>query len=127
LFDRIYVCTGLRPQRRRGGRRERTGRRHAAPLAPTNVTAVAGTSSIIMSRTPPGTTTGITWYTATASPGPPTGTTRVLGATAGTAYTVTVVANSATGQSVPAGPAQRSPDGTALTGDPTGRHGHARH
>jgi hypothetical protein len=78
---------------------------------PTSVTATAGTSSITVHWTAPGTTTGITGYTATAQPGPATCTTSsvsdttcVLGATAGTRYTVTVVARSRGGDSTPAGP-----------------------
>ncbi|UWZ38939.1 fibronectin type III domain-containing protein [Dactylosporangium roseum] len=82
----------------------------AVPAAPGSVTAVAGISSINVTWTaPPGDGPAVTGYTATASPGPATCTTTgatscVLGGTAGVSYTVTVVAHSAGGNSVPAGP-----------------------
>ncbi|MER7277255.1 fibronectin type III domain-containing protein [Dactylosporangium sp. NPDC000244] len=81
------------------------------PDAPGTVTATAGVSSITVSWTAPapGSNAEVTGYTATASPGPATCTTTgaltcVLGATAGTTYAVTVVANSDAGPSSPAGP-----------------------
>ncbi|WP_189168389.1 beta strand repeat-containing protein [Pilimelia anulata] len=73
------------------------------PLAPRTVTAAAGTSSIEVSwLAPTDNGVAVTGYTATASPGPATCTTDgatscVLGGTAGTAYTVTVVAHAAGG------------------------------
>ena len=83
---------------------------------PTGVAAVAGTSSVSVSWTAPGDTTGISGYTVTASPGPATCTTTsatatscVLGGTAGTTYTVTVVANSPGGNSISAGPSNAAP------------------
>ncbi|WP_433043525.1 fibronectin type III domain-containing protein [Dactylosporangium sp. CS-033363] len=80
----------------------------AVPSAPGTVTATAGISSIAVSWTASG-SGSVTGYTATASPGPATCTTTgaltcVLGATAGTTYTVTVVANSEAGPSSAAGP-----------------------
>jgi CshA-type fibril repeat protein len=73
----------------------------SAPNAPTTVTAVAGTASVTASWTA---VAGATGYTATAQPGPATCTTTgpttcVLGAVAGTSYTVTVVARSGNGTS----------------------------
>ncbi|SDX92479.1 titin [Micromonospora pattaloongensis] len=78
-----------------------------APGAPTGVTAAAGVSSIEASWTPPSNVgAGITRYTVTANPGPATctttGTSCVLGAVAGTPYTVTVVAHAADGKVSPA-------------------------
>ncbi|MFI7544812.1 Ig-like domain-containing protein [Actinoplanes sp. NPDC049599] len=62
--------------------------------APAGVTATAGTASLTVSWAA---VPGATGYTATASPGPATctstGTSCVLGAVAGTSYTVTVTAN----------------------------------
>jgi len=75
------------------------------PSAPTAVTSVPGTASLAVSWAPVDEATG---YTATAQPGPAscttTGTSCILGATAGTSYTVTVVAHSATGTSDPSAP-----------------------
>jgi Bacterial Ig-like domain (group 3) len=80
-----------------------------SPVAPTagpprNVTTVAGSTSITVSWDPPATGPTVTGYTATASPGPGVCTTTgatscVLGAIAGTTYTVTVVAQYADGSS----------------------------
>ena len=76
------------------------------PLAPSSITAIAGYSSIKVSWSAPepnGVT--ITGYRATASPGPagctagPADNSCVIGAEAGTAYTVSVVALSAGGSS----------------------------
>jgi titin len=75
------------------------------PGAPSAVTATAGTSSISVSWTVPDRNAElITTYTVTANPGPATCTTAtaaettcVLGAVAGPAYTVTVVAHTAAG------------------------------
>jgi hypothetical protein len=71
------------------------------PVAPE---ATAGDSSVVASWTEPSPSTGITGYTASASPGPATcsttsasATSCVLGAVAGTSYTVTVVTHSSTG------------------------------
>nr|WP_269204660.1 fibronectin type III domain-containing protein [Motilibacter deserti] len=83
----------------------------AAPAAPGAVTATAGVSSVIASWTAAN-ADNITGYTAYANPGPATCSTSsaaqtscVLGATAGTPYTVTVVAHTAAnGDSDPAGP-----------------------
>ncbi|WP_433064794.1 beta strand repeat-containing protein [Dactylosporangium sp. CS-033363] len=82
----------------------------APPTAPASVSVVAGTSSITVSW-PAATANGspVTGYVATAVPGPATCTTDgaltcVLGATAGTTYTVTVVAKSAAGDSAPSAP-----------------------
>ncbi|MET0416684.1 MAG: fibronectin type III domain-containing protein, partial [Actinoplanes sp.] len=75
-----------------------------APSAPGRPVAVRGTSSVVVTWTAPasGVATG---YTVTADPGPATCTTTALsctlGAEAGTAYTYTVVANSASGASAP--------------------------
>ncbi|MBT8226618.1 MAG: hypothetical protein HKP61_07375, partial [Dactylosporangium sp.] len=69
-----------------------------APLAPTQATAAAGTSSITATWTaPPANGVTITGYTVVAEPGPATCTTTgalscVLGAVAGTSYTITVTA-----------------------------------
>lgn len=78
----------------------------STPAAPT---AVAGTSSITVSWAKPAPADGITGYTVSASPGPATchttsadDTSCVLGAEAGTAYTVTVVAHGANGVDSPA-------------------------
>ena len=77
-----------------------------APNAPASVTAVAGTASVVASWTA---VNGATGYTATAGPGPSTCTTTgttscVLGAVAGTTYTVTVVARSGNGTSAASAP-----------------------
>ncbi|MEV4517491.1 fibronectin type III domain-containing protein [Dactylosporangium sp. NPDC049525] len=86
----------------------------APPAAPAGVSAVAGTSSITVTWTAaPAGGAPVTGYTAIASPGPatcstlvsdPAPTSCVLGAEAGVTYTITVVANSASGDSPPAGP-----------------------
>lgn len=79
----------------------------APPPAPGAVTAVAGDLSIIVSWTMPD-ATGVTGYRATAAPGGATCVTEarncVLSGTAGTTYTVTVVAMGAGGVSAAAGP-----------------------
>jgi hypothetical protein len=76
------------------------------PLAPIAVNAVAGTASITVSWTAR-VDSAVTGYTATASPGPATCTTKgtrcVLGAKAGTTYTVTVVAHAKSDDSYPSG------------------------
>jgi CshA-type fibril repeat protein len=73
-----------------------------APAAPSSVTAVAGAASLTVSWPA---VPGAQSYLATARPGPATctvtGTSCVLGATAGTTYTVTVVALAA-GRTSPA-------------------------
>ncbi|WP_285684411.1 Ig-like domain repeat protein [Actinoplanes sp. NBRC 103695] len=76
----------------------------SVPSAPGNVTAVGGVSSVVVSWQPPSTGAAVTGYTATAGPGPAVCTTTgetscLLGGTAGTTYTVTVVAHSAVGDS----------------------------
>jgi hypothetical protein len=81
----------------------------AAPTAPGQVTATAGVSQIVVSWDAPADPSGITGYTATASPGPATcttdgATTCVMGGTAGVTYTISVVATGAGGTSTPAGP-----------------------
>jgi hypothetical protein len=69
------------------------------------VTATAGVSSIIVTWQPPTHTTGITGYTATADPGPATCTTTcVIGGTAGTTYTVTLVTHHGDLDSTPSTP-----------------------
>jgi hypothetical protein len=101
----------------------------AVPDAPPNLTAAAAVSSIVVSWSPSlAHGSPVTGYTVVASPGPATCTTTttscVLGATAGTSYTVTAVANSAVGSSepsvaapvVPAAPiVSNTPPVTALT------------
>ncbi|WP_432993245.1 hypothetical protein [Dactylosporangium sp. CA-233914] len=79
------------------------------PPAPSGVSATAADSSIAVTWLAPQSTTGITGYKAIANPGPATCTTTgaltcILGATAGTTYTVTVVALAGEAQSEPAGP-----------------------
>ncbi|WP_433077225.1 fibronectin type III domain-containing protein [Dactylosporangium sp. CA-052675] len=79
------------------------------PPAPSAVTATANDSSITVSWTAASPATGITGYRATANPGPATctttgATTCVLGAQAGTSYTVTVVALAGETESAAAGP-----------------------
>ncbi|MFI7541007.1 hypothetical protein [Actinoplanes sp. NPDC049599] len=79
------------------------------PEAPRQVSATAGVSSIAVSWAAPSDPSGITGYTAVASPGPATCTTTgatdcVMGGTAGVTYTITVVATSEGGDSSPAGP-----------------------
>jgi len=74
------------------------------PSVPRNVTASQGVSSIVVNWEPPAKGAPVTGYVVTASPGPATctttgATTCVLGAVAGTTYTVTVVALSAAGNS----------------------------
>jgi hypothetical protein len=83
------------------------------PPAPRSVTATAGVSSIVASWDAPADTTGITGYTATASPGPATcstsgATTCVLGGTAGVTYTISVVANTGTGDSSATSPSNEA-------------------
>ncbi|WP_433086995.1 IPT/TIG domain-containing protein [Dactylosporangium sp. CA-052675] len=81
----------------------------SAPDAPAAPTVTAGVSSIQVTWTAP-TENGspVTGYTVTANPGPATCSTKaktdtscVLGANAGESYTVTVVAQSAVGNSAP--------------------------
>jgi CshA-type fibril repeat protein len=74
--------------------------------APTGVSVTPGTASLAVSWTA---VEGATSYTATAQPGPAactttTATSCTLGAVAGTSYTVTVIARSATGTSEPSAP-----------------------
>ena len=86
-----------------------TGTYHSCPIphTPAAPTASAGTSSIRVTWSPPSSGGApVTGYTAVASPGPATCTTTtaltcVLGARAGTTYTVVVIAHSATGDSSP--------------------------
>jgi titin len=82
----------------------------AAPAAPSGVVATAKTATITVTwvASPAG-GAPVTGYTAIASPGPATcdttgATTCVLGAQADQAYTVTVVAHSASGDSTASGP-----------------------
>lgn len=82
---------------------------HPPTAPPTSVTATAGVSSITAHWLAPSDVTGLTGYTATASPGPATCTTTgaltcVMGGTAGVTYTITVVANNPAGDSAAAGP-----------------------
>jgi YVTN family beta-propeller protein len=77
------------------------------PGAPTSPAAVAGTSSATVSWAAPSPSTGVTGYTVYAHPGSATCSTSsvsdtscVIGGTAGTSYTYTVVAHSAGGDSV---------------------------
>ena len=76
------------------------------PNAPVGVTAAAGTASVTATWTP---VSGATGYTVTAAPGPSTCSTTtetscVLGAVAGTTYTVTVVARSGARSSAASAP-----------------------
>jgi sugar lactone lactonase YvrE len=78
----------------------------ASTPIPTSPIAVAGTSSATVSWTAPSPSTGVTGYTVYAHPGLATcstssavATSCVIGGTAGTAYTYTVVAHSAAGDS----------------------------
>ncbi|GIG53007.1 hypothetical protein Dsi01nite_110480 [Dactylosporangium siamense] len=85
----------------------------APPQPPSGVTATAGTSAVTVSWSAAAAgagTAAVTGYTVTASPGPatcstnvtgPTPTSCVIGAVAGTTYTYTVVADSASGPSAP--------------------------
>ncbi|GAB3830399.1 fibronectin type III domain-containing protein [Dactylosporangium cerinum] len=82
----------------------------AAPAAPSGVTATAKTATITVTWVaPPTGGAQITGYTAVASPGPATcdavgATTCVLGAQSNQAYTITVVAHSASGDSAASAP-----------------------
>jgi len=82
----------------------------APPAAPTGVVATARTATITVSWVAPANGGApVTGYTAFASPGPATcdtdgATTCVLGAQANQPYTVTVVAHSASGDSVASAP-----------------------
>ena len=76
---------------------------------PGSVTATAGVSSITAHWSAPVNLTGVTGYTAIASPGPATCSTDgalscVMGGTAGVTYTITVLARNSLGDSLPAGP-----------------------
>ncbi len=82
----------------------------AAAPAPTSVTLTGGTSVIFVSWTVPP-SSGVTGYTATAEPGGATchttsasSTSCVLGAVAGTTYTVSVVAHTGGGDLPPSAP-----------------------
>ncbi|MFB9179139.1 hypothetical protein ACFFX1_13455 [Dactylosporangium sucinum] len=79
--------------------------------APASVVAIAGVSQIRAQWQAPGDLTGVTGYTAIASPGQARCTTEsaavtncVMGGTAGVTYTVTVITNTALGDSAAAGP-----------------------
>jgi titin len=79
--------------------------------APGEVTAAAGVSSLRATWQVPGDVTGVTGYTAIASPGPATCSTKsaadtscVLGGQAGVEYTITVVSNHPLGDSAATGP-----------------------
>ncbi|HKT02392.1 MAG TPA: hypothetical protein VJT31_22915, partial [Rugosimonospora sp.] len=93
---------------------------------PTEVTAVAGVASLTASWTPPLDTTGITGYLALADPGAAwcttTGTSCVMGGTAGVTYTVTVIAlSSSLGNSDVAGPSNEvTPTGPPVPATPPG-------
>ncbi|GII25050.1 fibronectin type III domain-containing protein [Planosporangium mesophilum] len=81
---------------------QKTATPYGRPGAPTAVTATAGVSSIVVTWTAPANPgPGITGYTVTAEPGPATCETTenrcVLGAVAGTSYTVRVVAHAGNG------------------------------
>jgi titin len=95
-----------------------------ATAPPSHVVATAGVSSINVTWDAPGDLTGVTGYTASASPGPATCTTKgaltcVLGGTAGTTYTISVVANNSRGDSVAAGPSDDvTPTAPAVTATP---------
>ncbi|GAA4604952.1 hypothetical protein BJY16_005198 [Actinoplanes octamycinicus] len=75
----------------------------APPGSPSGVTAQAGISSIVVSWNPPADASGVARYRAMTEPGPGTctssGTSCVIGAAAGTSYTVTVVALGKGGES----------------------------
>ena len=91
---------------------------------PADVTATAGVSAITVHWSAPSDVTGLTGYTAIASPGPArcttTGTlTCVMGGTANVTYTVTVVADNPDGDSAPAGPSNEvTPTGPPVTDTP---------
>ncbi|HEX5740747.1 MAG TPA: fibronectin type III domain-containing protein [Pilimelia sp.] len=107
------------------------------PPAPTDVTAAAGVASLTVSWTPPATDIPVLGYRVTASPGPATcettATSCVLGAQAGTPYTVRVRALAAadltsvpsepsapvtpTAPAVPAAPPPADGDIEVLSGD----------
>ncbi|WP_433211786.1 hypothetical protein ACQP00_51185 [Dactylosporangium sp. CS-047395] len=97
-----------------------------ATPAPGSVTATGGVSSIAVNWVAPQNLTGITGYTAIAKPGPATCSTSsaavtscVMGGTAGTTYTVTVVANNPLGDSVATGPsAEVTPSAPAIPSTP---------
>jgi uncharacterized protein (TIGR02145 family) len=77
--------------------------------APTNVSATPGNASATVTFTAPGGGSTITGYTVTSSPGNITGTgstspITVTGLTNGTAYTFTVIATNANGNSSPSTP-----------------------
>jgi hypothetical protein len=79
---------------------------------PGSITAVAGVASITARWSAPLNLTGVTGYTAIASPGPATCSTDgalscVMGGTAGVTYTISVVARNSLGDSAPAGPSAR--------------------
>jgi CSLREA domain-containing protein len=83
------------------------------PDPPTNVTAIAGSASAVVSWMPPASNGGsaITGYTLTASPGGATKTvggtvvtTSFTGLTNGTTYTFTIRATNAAGSSAPSAP-----------------------
>lgn len=81
----------------------------AATPPPNAVTAAAGVSSVVAHWQAPSDLTGVTGYTAIASPGPATCSTDgalscVLGGTAGVTYTITVIARNSLGDSAAAGP-----------------------
>ncbi|NHC45711.1 OmpA family protein [Motilibacter aurantiacus] len=87
-----------------------------APLAPA-VAATAGTSAVFASWAPASGASAVTGYRAYASPGPASCSTSgrrcVLGGTAGSAYTVTVVASFADGTT-----AAGVPSAPVVAGDP---------
>ncbi|WP_433053393.1 hypothetical protein [Dactylosporangium sp. CS-033363] len=97
----------------------------ATPV-PTGISATGGVSSITANWSAPQNTSGITGYTAYAKPGPATcststatATSCVMGGTAGTTYTVTVVSNNALGDSLAAGPSNEvTPQAPAVPSTP---------
>ncbi|MER7006182.1 hypothetical protein ABT297_24495 [Dactylosporangium sp. NPDC000555] len=93
---------------------------------PTSVVATGGPSSISVTWQAPGDLSGVTGYTAIANPGPATcsttsatATTCVMGGTAGVTYTVTVVTNNQSGDSVASGPSNAAtPTAPAIPSTP---------
>ncbi|NBV25694.1 MAG: fibronectin type III domain-containing protein, partial [Proteobacteria bacterium] len=99
---------------------------YTVPSTPTNVTAVAGNAQATVSFTAPASNggTAITGYTITSNPGNKTVTTAttsgiVTGLTNGTAYTFTVTATNATGNSNPSNASILPVTPSTIPGAPT--------